>query len=230
MTGRRELPDLVQMVFLRGPDDSFPDPASAPGGEPVAIGGELSVSRLLTAYRIGIFPWTSRPVTWWSPDPRGILELDGFHVARSLERVLRQAPFEVTFNRAFASVIAACAERRANRPTTWISSEFIRGYTQLHEAGHAHSVECWQGGKLVGGVYGVQVGGLFAGESMFHRVSNASKVALYHLVQRLRERGFVLFDLQQVNTTTVALGASEIPRRQYLRRLRAAVELHCRFP
>jgi leucyl/phenylalanyl-tRNA--protein transferase len=218
------------MIVLQSPDAPFPDPARASGTEPVAVGGGLGVSRLLTAYRSGIFPWTSRPVTWWSPDPRGILELDGFHVSRSLARVLRLAPFEVTFNRAFRDVIRACAENRPDRPTTWISGEFVRAYTRLHEAGHAHSVECWQAGRLVGGVYGVQVGGLFAGESMFHRVSNASKVALFHLVQRLRERGFTLFDVQQVTAATAAIGAVEIPRREFLRRLRIAVDQDCRFP
>jgi leucyl/phenylalanyl-tRNA--protein transferase len=218
------------MTVLLRPETAFPDPASGPADEPIAIGGDLSVSRLLAAYRNGIFPWTVRPVTWWSPDPRGILELDGFHVSRSLARVLRSELFEVSFNRAFPAVIEACAEATPGRWTTWISREFVRAYTRLHRIGRAHSVECWQEGKLVGGVYGVHVGGVFAGESMFHRVSNASKVALFHLMQRLRDQDFRLFDIQQVTSATQAVGAREIPRSEYLRRLAAAVDLPCQFP
>ena len=186
----------------------------------VAVGGDLSVPRLLLAYRSGLFPWTADPVTWWSPDPRGIFELDQFHVSRSLARTLRKGGFDVTFNRAFREVITACAKTR--RPGGWISPEFIAAYTALHAAGHAHSVECWQAGKLVGGVYGVAVGGLFAGESMFHRADDASKVALFHLVGRLRERSFMLFDTQMVTPVTRQLGATEIPRELYFNRLAAA--------
>ena len=203
----------------------FPDPRDAARrglhAGLVAVGGDLSVRRLLLAYRNGIFPWTADPVTWWSPDPRGIFELDGLHISRSLARTLRKGVFEVTFDRAFREVITACATVR--RPGGWISPEFIAAYTALHEAGHAHSVECWQAGKLVGGVYGVVVGGLFAGESMFHRVDDASKVALVHLVTRLRERGFRLFDTQMVTPATRQLGAVEIPRTTYLKRLAEAV-------
>lgn len=209
----------------------FPDARTAVKSGPhaglVAIGGDLSVSRLLLAYRNGLFPWTADPVTWWSPNPRGIFELDQFHVSRSLARTLRKGGFEVTFNCAFAQVITACSETR--RPGGWISPEFIAAYTTLHEAGHAHSVECWQAGKLVGGVYGVAVGGMFAGESMFHRVSDASKVALYHLTTRLRERGFTLFDTQMVTPATQQLGAKEISRAAYLRRLKAAVAIEAQF-
>ncbi len=209
----------------------FPDARDAVKGGPhaglVAIGGDLSVPRLLLAYRSGLFPWTAEPVTWWSPDPRGIIELDQFHVSRSLARTLRKGVFEITFDRAFRQVITACAETR--RPGGWISPEFITAYTALHEAGHAHSVECWQAGKLVGGVYGVAVGGLFAGESMFYRVSDASKVTLFHLVGRLRERGFSLFDTQMVTPVTRQLGATEISRTKYLRRLTAAVAVQAAF-
>ncbi len=193
----------------------------------VAIGGDLSVPRLVLAYRSGLFPWTADPVTWWSPNPRGIFELDQFHVSRSLARTLRKGVFEVTFNHAFAQVISACAETR--RPGGWISPEFIAAYTALHEAGHAHSVECWQAGNLVGGVYGVAVGGLFAGESMFHRADDASKVALFHLMTRLRERGFTLFDTQMVTPATKQLGAKEISQAAYLRRLKAAVAVAAHF-
>lgn len=187
----------------------------------------MSVLRLLLAYRSGLFPWTADPATWWSPDPRGIIELDTFHVPRSLARILRKGSFEVTFDRAFREVITACAKTR--RPGGWITQEFIEAYTELHQAGHAHSVECWQAGKLVGGVYGVAVGGLFAGESMFHHASDASKVALCHLVGRLRERGFTLFDTQMVTPVTRLLGATEISRAKYLLRLLAAVEVRASF-
>ena len=209
----------------------FPDPRDAVKSGPhaglVAVGGDMSVPRLLLAYRSGLFPWTADPVTWWSPDPRGIFELDQFHVSRSLARTVRKGGFEVTFDRAFREVITACAKTR--RPGGWISAEFIVAYTTLHEAGHAHSVECWQAGKLVGGVYGVAVGGLFAGESMFHRADDASKVALFHLVGRLRERGFVLFDTQMVTPVTKQLGATEISRAKYLRLLGAAVRVQAVF-
>ncbi|MBM3871032.1 MAG: leucyl/phenylalanyl-tRNA--protein transferase [Verrucomicrobia bacterium] len=187
----------------------------------VAVGGDLSIPRLLLAYRSGLFPWTADPVTWWSPEPRGIIELDQLHISRSLARALRKGVFVITVDRAFREVITACAETR--RPGGWISPEFIAAYTALHQAGHAHSVECWQAGQLVGGVYGVTVGGLFAGESMFHRATDASKVALCHLVQRLKQGGFTLFDTQMVTTVTRQLGAVEISRTEYLRRLAEAV-------
>lgn len=209
----------------------FPDPRRAHRGGPwdglVAIGGDLSVPRLLLAYRSGLFPWTVDPITWWSPDPRAIFELDRFHVPRSLRRFLRQHSLEVTRNRAFRDVMAACAEPRPGRRETWITEEFIEGYTRLHEAGHAHSLECWQEGRLVGGIYGVAVGGLFAGESMFHRAANASKVALFRLVEHLRARGFLLFDIQMLTPVTAQLGATTIPREEYLRRLKEAVPVRC---
>lgn len=209
----------------------FPNPRNAVKRGPetglVAVGGDLSVQRLLLAYRSGLFPWTADPVTWWSPAKRGIFELDQFHVPRSLARTLRKVGFDVSFDRAFREVVKACAETR--RPGGWITPEFIEAYTELHRAGHAHSVECWQAGKLVGGVYGVAVGGLFAGESMFHRTDDASKVALFHLVGRLRERGFTLFDTQMVTPVTKQLGAQEISRAKYLRRLAEAVAVDARF-
>jgi leucyl/phenylalanyl-tRNA--protein transferase len=201
----------------------FPDPRSSGRRGLVAIGGDLSVPRLLLAYRSGIFPWTANPITWWSPDPRGIFELEHFHVPRSLDRVLRRDPFRVTIDGAFESVIGACAERTPDRRDNWITGEFIAAYTQLHRAGYAHSVECWRDDRLVGGVYGVAVDGLFAGESMFHREDNASKVALVHLVQHLRRKKFGLFDIQMLTPVTKQLGAVTISRDEYLRRLADAV-------
>ena len=208
---------------------AFPDPQSADPRGLVAVGGDLSESRLLLAYRRGLFPWTADPITWWSPDPRGILELDKFHASRSLERVRRSGKFHVTIDRAFGAVIRACAAPAPRRRETWISTEFIDAYMHLHGRGHAHSVECWLDNELAGGVYGVAVGGLFAGESMFHRVADASKIALYHLVQHLRERGFALFDIQMVTPATVRLGGVAIARQEYLKRLAVAVDLACVF-
>jgi leucyl/phenylalanyl-tRNA---protein transferase len=180
----------------------------------VAVGGDLSPGRLLAAYRRGIFPWYSdgEPVCWWSPDPRAVFELDGLHVSRRLRRTVRSGKFDVTVNRDFAGVIRGCADRPGEG--TWITPEMIRAYEELHRLGHAHSVEAWHGGVLAGGVYGVAVGGLFAGESMFTRVRDASKVALAFLVGRLRERGFELFD---------------IPRAEYLRRLRRSLRARVSF-
>jgi leucyl/phenylalanyl-tRNA--protein transferase len=202
----------------------FPSPEQADHEGLVAIGGDLSVSRLLLAYRSGIFPWTVDPITWWSPEPRAIFELDGLDVSRSLAKVIRQGLFRVTVDRAFRRVMQGCAAPARGRRSTWISPEFIAAYTQLHEQGHAHSLECWQGRRLVGGIYGVAVGGLFAGESMFHKVSNASKVALFHLVEHLRRQGFVLFDIQMLTPITAQLGGITISREEYLRRLAQAVE------
>jgi leucyl/phenylalanyl-tRNA--protein transferase len=203
----------------------FPDPQQSRRDGLLAIGGDLTVPRLLLAYRSGIFPWSVQPITWWSPDPRAIFELNetGFHISRSLGRTLRHCPWKITRDQAFRQVMRACAESHRH-VGEWISTEFIDAYTQLHEAGHAHSLECWNGSELVGGVYGVAVGGFFAGESMFHRTSDASKVALHFLLKHLREQGFTLFDTQMITETTRALGAIEIRRVQYLDRLASAVE------
>ena len=211
----------------------FPDPRTADTTGPypglVAIGGDLSVPRLLLAYRSGMFPWTDDPITWWSPDPRAIFELDQFHLPRSLARVIRKGVFQITRDRAFRKVIEGCAAPALGRRTTWISSQFLEAYTRLHEEGHAHSVECWQGEELAGGIYGLSIGGFFAGESMFHRVNDASKVALYCLVQHLRDRGFVLVDIQMLTPITRQLGAITISRDDYLKRLSEAVERQSSF-
>lgn len=217
------------MITMLGRNVQFPDARLANEDGLLAVGGDLSPERLLLAYRSGIFPWTVHPVTWWSPDPRGIFELDQFHTPRSLAKLLRKNPFEITVNRAFSEVMKNCAQQTKRRGRTWIRPEFISAYTRLHQLGHAHSVECWQQEKLVGGIYGVSVGGLFAGESMFHRASNASKVALHFLVGRLRERGFELFDIQMITPVTAQLGAREISRAEYLQRLARATALRCSF-
>jgi len=211
----------------------FPDPNNTANSPPwqdmVAIGGDLTTPRLLLAYRSGIFPWTTAPITWWSPDPRGVFELDQFHVSRSLARQLRQGGFEITRDRAFDRVVRACAAPAEGRSSTWISPAFIKAYNDLHLAGHAHSMECWQEGQLAGGIYGVATGGLFAAESMFHRVSNASKVVLYHLLHHVRQRGFTLFDVQMITPITASLGAKTIPKAAYLERLAQAIQLAVTF-
>ena len=217
------------MTTLLNQNVPFPDPDLADAEGLVAIGGDLASDRLLAAYRAGIFPWTTNPSTWWSPDPRAIFELDHFHVPQSLARVIRQGRFEVTIDQSFRAVMEGCAARTPGRGGAWITEEFIEAYTRLHRQGHAHSVECRLKGELVGGIYGVTIGGLFAGESMFHRVNDASKVALHHLVRHLCQRGFVLFDIQMVTPATEPLGAIEIPRREYLHRLSAAVAMKCSF-
>jgi leucyl/phenylalanyl-tRNA--protein transferase len=207
----------------------FPDPRLAEAQGLVAIGGDLSVDRLLLAYRSGIFPWTVSPVSWWSPDPRAILEFNQLHVGESLQKVLRKNVFRVTMDTAFAQVIQQCAAPTPGRTDTWITQEFIEAYTRLHERGHAHSLECWRDGELAGGIYGVAIGGFFAGESMFHRVSNASKIALYHLVEHLRKREFKLLDIQMLTPVTKQMGGVTIPRAEYLARLEKAIPLRCEF-
>ena len=202
----------------------FPDPRQARGDGLVAVGGDLSVPRLLLGYRTGVFPWTAGPVTWWSPDPRAIFELGKLHIPRSLDRTLRKGVFRVTFDSDFGAVIRGCSEaQRAGNPT-WITSEFITAYEALHRAGFAHSVEIWSGDTLAGGLYGVAIGRFFAGESMFHRMSDASKVAVVAMANRLQRDGFGLFDTQMVTSVTQSLGAVEIPRVEYLERLEKVVK------
>jgi leucyl/phenylalanyl-tRNA---protein transferase len=200
------------------------DPEAADARGLVAVGGDLRPETLLAAYGRGVFPWYEEglPVCWWSPDPRAILPLDALHITRRLARTIRSGRFAVTVNGDFAGVIRGCADRAEG---TWITRDMIAAYERLHELGHAHSFEVWRGDQLAGGVYGVAVGGLFAAESMFHRISDASKVALVALVEHLQSRGFVLLDVQMVTVHTARLGAIEVPRREYLRRLRSATAL-----
>ncbi|MBI5396644.1 MAG: leucyl/phenylalanyl-tRNA--protein transferase [Verrucomicrobia bacterium] len=191
----------------------------------------LEPELLLTAYCRGIFPMAVNArgeIGWFSPDPRAIIPLDErFHVPHGLQRRLKKNPFEFGFDQDFERVMRECAAKR--REGTWISEEIVEGYGRLHKLGHAHSVEAWLRGKLVGGLYGVHIGGAFFGESMFHRATDASKVALVALVERLRERGFGLLDTQWVTPHLVQFGTTEIPRREYLRLLRRAIALDCRF-
>lgn len=191
----------------------------------------LTPQLLLSAYCEGIFPMAHEDgrIYWYDPDPRAIIPLDGFHVPRRLARVVRANAFEVRVDTAFTAVMQACAAPTDGRETTWISPEFVRAYTDLHQRGFAHSVECWQDGRLVGGLYGVSVQGLFAGESMFSLVPNASKVALVHLVDRLRRGGFQLLDTQFMTDHLRQFGTIEISAAAYKRRLAQALFVSAKF-
>lgn len=186
----------------------------------------LTPELLVAAYCRGYFPMADDRgrIHWYDPDPRGIFPLEAFHVPRRLARTLGRAPFEVRVDTAFRAVMEACGTPAPGRERTWISAEFVEAYGALHEAGFAHSVETWEEGELVGGVYGVAIRGLFAGESMFSRRTDASKVALVHLVERLRRGGFVLFDTQFVTAHLARFGAVQIPRTRYRRLLARALQ------
>ena len=214
------------------PSRYFPPASRASPEGLVAVGGQLSTERLLDAYRHGIFPWPASSyerMLWWSPDPRAILPLDSVSMSRRLQRRLRSGEFSIRRNTAFAEVITACSVGPGREGGTWLTPEMIAAYTELHRLGHAHAVESWQDGELVGGVYGVAIGGLFAAESMFHRVRDASKAALVRLVEHLRERGFKLLDVQQWTPHTGSLGVVEISRQDYLARLATVIDLPVAF-
>lgn len=201
------------------PDDTgFPSTGAAlpePNGL-LAAGGRLSPARLLAAYRLGIFPWyeEGQPVLWWTPDPRAVLMPEELKIRRSLAKTLRNGGYQVSTDQAFSAVIAGCAAPRADAGT-WITSEMARAYDRLHALGHAHSVEVWHQDSLAGGLYGVTIGGVFFGESMFSRKRDASKVALVHLVSRLLEMGFGLIDCQLPTSHLASLGARLIPRPEF---------------
>jgi leucyl/phenylalanyl-tRNA--protein transferase len=215
------------MIPWLEPQDEFP-PVEAALREPnglLAAGDDLSRDRLLDGYRRGIFPWFNDgdPVLWWSPDPRMVLFLDELHVSRSLGKVLRSGRFTVTFDRAFAEVMQGCAAPRDGEDGTWITPEMSQAYCGLHEQGYAHSVEVWHGGALVGGLYGVSLGRMFFGESMFSRQPDASKVALAHLVRLLGPWGFRLIDCQMATAHLASLGARQIPRAEFVAHVLALV-------
>lgn len=216
-------------VYLLSETLSFPHPSLASQEGLLAVGGDLSQERLLLAYRHGIFPWFTEdePILWWSPDPRLVLFPRDFHLSRSLRKVLRKQLFEITMDQAFVRVIGECARIRSRKgEPTWIVEAMIEAYCRLHDSGFAHSVETWCKGKLVGGLYGVSLGRCFFGESMFSRVSNASKAALATLVDYLRERSFGLIDCQVTTRHLESLGAREMPRERFLTLLDEAM----RFP
>jgi len=209
----------MALPWLGSPNVSFPDIDSAlsePNGL-LAAGGELSSARLLQAYRQGIFPWfeEGQPVLWWSPDPRMVLFPEDLRISKSLHKAMNKADYRVTMDTAFSEVIACCALPRGNSPGTWITAEIKSAYTQLFELGHAHSVEVWHAEELVGGLYGVALGQIFFGESMFSFRSNASKFALVRLVKQLQEWNYKLIDCQVSSEHLESLGAVEISRAEF---------------
>jgi len=194
----------------------------------LAVGGDLSIERLLAAYQRGIFPWYSgdQPILWWSPDPRSVLFPENLHISRSLRKTLRKQFFTITIDTAFSDVIQACSEPRADGLGTWITDEMQQAYLRLHQAGYAHSVECWLNDKLVGGLYGVAMGKVFFGESMFSRVTDASKVAFVLLVRQLQRWQFEMIDCQIQTTYLNQFGAELIPRTRFVQLL----DQYCKQP
>jgi leucyl/phenylalanyl-tRNA--protein transferase len=223
-SGFMKKPDMP--VFLLSDKLVFPPPHLATREGLLAVGGDLSLKRLLLAYRMGIFPWYAQedPILWWSPDPRLILYPDELHVSRSLLKTLRKGKFRITMDAAFAQVMHACARSR-NRDDqgTWIVPEMIAAYRRLWTAGYAHSVECWHENQLAGGLYGVSLGRCFFGESMFSEISDASKIALVHLAAFLKAHGFHFIDCQVKTDHLIRLGAREISRKEFLHQLQKAL-------
>lgn len=206
---------------------AFPDPRHTDEPEVIAAGGDLSVERLLLAYRHGIFPWIlgGNLIEWWCPDPRFVLFPEKLKVSKSLAKVIKSERFTVTFDRDFPAVIENCRTApRRNQPGTWIRKNVAKAFCAFHEAGHAHSVEVWQEGELVGGLYGVAVGSCFCGESMFAKVSNASKVGFVALVHKLRQQGCTLIDCQMPTDHLASFGAEALPRETFLDLLEKARE------
>jgi leucyl/phenylalanyl-tRNA--protein transferase len=216
-------------LSAHGTDLRFPPVERATPDGLLAIGGDLRPDRLLEAYRHGIFPWyhDDQPILWWSPDPRAVLFPARLHVPRSVEKMIRREAFTITFDQRFRDVMVECAGPRPQYPEggTWITPAMINAYTTLHNMGYAHSIEAWVDGRLVGGVYGVAIGGAFFAESMFTRVDNASKVALVRLVRQLHAWGFRIMDCQQASPNAMRFGAEEIPRRMFIERLEEALAL-----
>jgi leucyl/phenylalanyl-tRNA---protein transferase len=216
-------------MWLRG--RKLPDPErEADENGLVALGGRLEPELLLGAYRTGIFPWSSDPVvTWWSPDPRAIFDLPSYKPHRSVRQAIRRGGWRYTVDTEFSRVMRACAAATPDRPGTWITGDFLDAYGELHRLGHAHSVEVREGDELVGGLYGVTIGGFFGGESMFHTRTDASKAAVAFLVEHLRARGFALCDAQVPTPHLERIGAITLPRATYLGRLREAIAMPVRF-
>lgn len=217
---------LTMPVFSLTKRLSFPPPHMAIREGLLAVGGDLSVDRLLLAYRSGIFPWYAdgEPILWWSPDPRLVLYPKELRVSRSLRKTIKRCRFQITVDKAFDRVIHACARmKRAYGEGTWITADMEAAYGELHRQGYAHSVEAWQAGNLVGGLYGVSIGRAFFGESMFSRQSNASKVAFVHWVEALRRMRCMLIDCQVRTDHLIRFGAREVPRSTFLAQLKEAV-------
>ncbi len=213
-------------VFLLSKDPEFPPPEYAEEDGLLAVGGDLSEKRLLLAYSRGIFPWYSEdsPILWWSPDPRLVLVPKELRVSRSLRQIIRKGIYTVTMDTAFEEVVISCAQVHGKEDGgTWITDDMVRAYVRLYESGFAHSVESWQEGKLAGGLYGVSLGGVFFGESMFTRRRDASKAAFVSIVRKLAEWDFELIDCQVRTEHLISLGAREIPRSQFITKLRNAL-------
>lgn len=213
-------------VFQLIDEHIFPDPELAEKNGLLAVGGDLSELRLLLAYSLGIFPWFSDgdPILWWSPDPRLVLIPQSLKISRSLKQTLNKNTFQITMDRAFEDVIEQCAAvHRSNHGDTWITKEMIDAYISLHYSGYAHSIEAWSEGKLAGGLYGISLGSVFFGESMFTKKSNASKVAFVSLVQQLTKWHFSLIDCQITTPHLKSLGASEVSRTQFLNQLKSCI-------
>ncbi len=208
----------------------FPRPEAADAEGLLAVGGRLSPEWLWDAYSHGIFAWpVEEMLTWWSPDPRAVLELDQLYVSRRLARTCRSGKFHLTRDQAFADVLYWCANAPDRRGETWLTPWLQEALVRFHRLGYAHSVEVWHQGELAGGVYGIGIGAAFSAESMFHLVRDASKVALVHLVEHLREKGFQVLDIQMLTPHMERMGAREIPRREFLRRWYQAVQQPVRF-
>ncbi len=211
---------MRSLTFLTDSDKNFPHPSLAleePNGL-LAVGGDLSPQRLLTAYNSGIFPWFEErdPILWWSPDPRAIIIPGELHVSKSLKKFTKKSQWKITVNRDFLSVIEHCAAPRARQDATWITSDIQQAYHQLHLSGQAHSLEVWNEDTLIGGLYGIAVGKVFCGESMFHLATNASKVAMYYLQDLMLEFDYALIDTQMMNPHLASLGAQSIRREEFL--------------
>lgn len=224
-----ESPIRLHWLDPRNPHQPFPPVHLAmrdPNGL-LAIGGDLSTTRLLRAYRQGIFPWYNpdEPILWWCPDPRTVLLPGAMHVSHSLAKTLRRADYAVSIDRAFYPVLDACAASRAKSCGTWLGDDMRSAYQELFTRGNAHSVEVWREGELIGGLYGVALGRVFFGESMFSRATDGSKIALYWLCQQLRHWQFEMIDCQVSSAHLLSLGASEVPREIFLKRLSRAIDV-----
>ncbi|MCX7770454.1 MAG: leucyl/phenylalanyl-tRNA--protein transferase [Proteobacteria bacterium] len=219
-------------VYLLSNSLNFPPPYLAERDGLLAIGGDLSVERLLLAYSMGIFPWYSKrtPILWWSPDPRFVIFIDKFHIPKRLARLYKSGKFKYTINKCFKRVVELCAEvHEKNDGSTWITEEMISAYYNLHKKGYAHSIETWENDNLVGGLYGVSIGAIFSGESMFSLVSNASKLALVFLWEHLKNRGFKLIDCQVKSEHLKQFGAESLSRNKFLSLLKIYSNLQTNF-
>ncbi len=217
--------EIVQMVIDPNEDFVFPDPETSDKQGLLLIGGDLNPKRILQAYSQGVFPWygPGSPILWWSPNPRLILRPTAFKVSHSLQKSLKK-PFKITIDTVFHQVICACATHSGRADNTWIVNDMIDAYTQMHMLGFAHSFEVWLDGELVGGLYGISLGHAFFGESMFHKVTDASKVALYYLCQTMKEWGFDFIDCQLPTPHLLSLGAEIISRGEFMRLLKDTLE------